>query len=403
MTDQFAGWVAKGLGRAVLYLKTHDSKACRAALLHACTHNLIYDRQCEESRTPYLLELIELTGETESYRNGILAALKSEDDDVDQGQMFELAASFAEKGDSEIKQSMYSAFGRTGFGLTAADELVRLDGLAGLLFVARSFGSEDAEERPWQFRHLLETLEKYHGKQTLPAELENFWRELREYEELCERERQKGPEPRPDYETVKHSLPRFAWAWARNASIQELEMAADDLLAETDQERLVGYLRMFRERPFPRAIDRLLELARSEDDRIAVGSLVALSKIQDARVRALGLGLMTEAGGCGYAVDLLTHNSRDGDYHIIECLLEKRIEPDEYHRLGQGVRTFVEAHRSEEAERPLLLLYENGPCSLCRHGAIEELISINRFPDWMREECQYDAYSETRKLVKSPA
>jgi hypothetical protein len=55
-----------------------------------------------------------------------------------------------------------------------------------------------------------------------------------------------------------------------------------------------------------------------------------------------------------------------------------------------------------EAERALLLLYENGPCALCRHGVVEELIAINRFPDWMRAECQYDAYSETRKLVKSP-
>ena len=117
-------------------------------------------------------------------------------------------------------------------------------------------------------------------------------------------------------------------------------MAADDLLAETDDERLVAYLRMFRLRPFPRAIDRLLELARSENDRVAVGALVALSKIQDERVRALGLDLMAEAK-CGYAVDLLTHNSQGGDYRIIERLLQKQSEADDYHRLGQGVRDFV--------------------------------------------------------------
>src|SRR5437879_271391 len=126
MKDEFAGWLRKGLGRASVYLKTHDGKACREELLYACTYNLIYDRQCEESRAPYLLELIELSSDAEFYRNGILAALKSEDDEVDQGQTFELAASFAEKGDSEIKQSMYAAFARDSFELTAADELVRL-------------------------------------------------------------------------------------------------------------------------------------------------------------------------------------------------------------------------------------------------------------------------------------
>src|SRR5260370_37040162 len=96
------------------------------------------------------------------------------------------------KGDSEIKQGMYAEFVRDGFGLTAADELVRLDGLPGLVFVAKSFGAEDPEERPWQFGHLLETLEKHHGKQSLPAELDTFLHERREYEALCERQRHEG-------------------------------------------------------------------------------------------------------------------------------------------------------------------------------------------------------------------
>jgi hypothetical protein len=64
-----------------------------------------------------------------------------------------------------------------------------------------------------------------------------------------------------------------------------------------------------------------------------------------------------------------------------------------------SVRQFIEAHRSEEAERSLLLLYENGPCSMCRHGTVEELIAINRLPHWMMEECRYDADGDTRKLA----
>jgi hypothetical protein len=129
--NAFAEWLQKGLGRPAVYLKTQDAHALREALLHACTHNLAYDRQCEDSRAAYLLDLIELSGDTEFYHNGILQALKSKNDEQDQGQIFELSTSFAEKGDSEIKQSMYAAFERDGFELTPADELVRLDGLAG--------------------------------------------------------------------------------------------------------------------------------------------------------------------------------------------------------------------------------------------------------------------------------
>ena len=98
----------------------------------------------------------------------------------------------------------------------------------------------------------------------------------------------------------------------------------------------------------------------------------------------------------------LTRNSQSGDYHILERLLESQMDPDEYHALALGVRHFVEAHPSQEAELGLLTLYENGLCSLCRRKVVKELITINRFPDWMRNECQYDAYSETRELVKAP-
>jgi len=103
------------------------------------------------------------------------------------------------------------------------------------------------------------------------------------------------------------------------------------------------------------------------------------------------------------AIQLLTRNAERGDYRVLEGLLGEAIDPYIYHCMGIDVRRFVEAHRSEEAERSLLLLYENGPCSLCRHGAVEELIAIDRLPAWIREECQYDAYSETRKLVASKA
>lgn len=102
-------------------------------------------------------------------------------------------------------------------------------------------------------------------------------------------------------------------------------------------------------------------------------------------------------------IQLLNRNAERSDYRVLEGLLGEAIEPYIYHCMGIDVGRFVEAHRSEEAERSLLLMYENGPCSLCRHGAVEEFIAIDRLPAWIREACQYDAYSETRKLVASKA
>jgi hypothetical protein len=98
-------------------------------------------------------------------------------------------------------------------------------------------------------------------------------------------------------------------------------------------------------------------------------------------------------------VGLLVRNAEPGDYRIIERLLADTSDEDAYHRLGIDVRHFVEAHRSEEAAQSLLQLYENGPCSRCRYGVVKELLAIDRLPASLREECEYDAYSETRGLV----
>jgi hypothetical protein len=349
MTEEFAGWLRKGLGRAAVFLKSHDSRPYREALFYACTHNLVYDRQCEESRAPYLWDLIELSGDSHFYRDRILSALTGDDEEFDLCQLFELATNFAAKGDAEMKRAMYSAFEAHGFvkaGLVCAEQLVSLDGSNGLLFLTNNFGAVDAGDRPWQFGSLLEALEKRDGKQSLPANLDHFVREWQDQEQLWKRQRQKPPEPRPNYETVKRFLNREGVGWARSANGEELEMAASDLLAEKDRKQLLGYLRMFRFRTFPRAIDRLLELARDADDHIARAALVALRNVTDSRVRALGLELLAGLRWREFAVGLLTRNSQAGDYRLIENTLEEEIDSQIYHSLCFDVRHFVEVHRS---------------------------------------------------------
>jgi hypothetical protein len=348
------------------------------------------------------VNLIEASSDAEFYRDRILSALAADQAQMDLGQLFEIAVRFVANGDHELKQAMYTAFDRFGFanaGIRCAEELVRLDGLHGLLFVAKSFGDIEADERAWQFGNLVDALEKRDGKQAFPPELDRFAREWRNQEEHWEQERQKPIKPRQNYETLKLSLTRAgAMAWARTATPDELALVAEDLRIETDEDRLVACLRMFRRHVFPQPIDRLLDLARAENDDIARAALVALSNVVDSRVRALGLDLIKGLKWRGFAVGLLTHNAERSDYRVLESLLGEAIDPYIYHCMGIDVCRFVKAHRSEEAERSLLLLYENGPCSLCRHGAVEELIAIDRLPAWIREECQYDAYSETRKL-----
>jgi hypothetical protein len=171
------------------------------------------------------------------------------------------------------------------------------------------------------------------------------------------------------------------------------------LLSETDGDRLYGFLRMFQLRKFPRGPKRLLELANSSDDGIARAAMAALVHFTHPEIRKLALEAAKHPQGMGLAIKMLTLNRGAGDFQIIEGLLKSAEDADTVHDLGWGFRHFREVNKSTDAEESLLLLYETGPCALCRYSFITDLIGIDRFPDWMRKECLFDAARETRKLA----
>ncbi len=134
--------------------------------------------------------------------------------------------------------------------------------------------------------------------------------------------------------------------------------------------------------------------------RLARTALDVLANISDDRVRELGATLISERRWIGRAVGLLVRNAQPGDYRMLEQLLgDASLDEETYHGLETGVRDLAQAHRSVDAERSLLLAYENGPCSLCRRDLVKELIEIGRLPVRLWEECAYDVHSETRCLV----
>jgi hypothetical protein len=188
--------------------------------------------------------------------------------------------------------------------------------------------------------------------------------------------------------------------WGKMASQEELQVAAADLLLERNEGRLLAYLSIFRFQPFPGPIARLLELAESANIRIARYAVAVLSRLSNPEVRNLALRLLDTRGKHGDGVELLTNNYQQGDFQVIQSCLEEPMEVNEIHHFEIGVRHLVRRQRQVEAEQCLLLLYEKGPCSLCRGGVVEELIALSRLPEFMRVECRYDSDTHTREFVQ---
>src|SRR5262249_26078764 len=146
---------------------------------------------------------------------------------------------------------------------------------------------------------------------------------------------------------------------------------------------------------------RLVELARSDDWRVANGAVSALAHISHDTVRELALERLRTSERAAHGVELLAKNYREGDYRLIEALNVRGMDDWACHRLGIEVRHFVEKHLSHEAVASLRLLYEHGPCSLCRGGVVELLLKLDGLTDAMRAECRYDASAEVRSLARS--
>lgn len=417
---EFKGWLQKGLGRSVVHLRTHDPQPYREAVLHACTHNLTYDSQCEGSREKYLLDLIHSAADEQFFRNGLLSAFTTEQEDpeeFDLGQTIEIARTFAETGDIEIKRAMYDAVVRAGFEQAGCcySDLIKLDGLDALLFAAEHFPASIPDDELWQVSVLITALEDREGAESANEAIQrasqqhpSLARMLEAYRAYdCAFQPRESDRSRPDYPTLKGLIAdgqrQRMWYfanWGKTASEQELEAAAYDLMKEKDEARLLACLWVFQFRQFPGPIGRVLGLAQSSDIRIARGAVAILAKSTHPDIRALALTFLGIPARRGDAADLLVSNYQPGDFQMIEARLREPIDIDDFHHFGFGVRDLLEAHCQVEAEGSLLLLYEKGPCTLCRHRFVENLISIQRLPDWIREECRYDASDQIRKLVQ---
>ena len=416
--EEFEGWLRKGLGRTVIHLKSHDGISYREALLNACILNVAYDSQNEGSREEYLKEIIRASGQESFIRDGMIQALSPEEIDterVDLDQMIAVARMFAERGDITVKSAMYDALRRVGFEQMGAcyTDLIALDGIDALMIASEDFPDAMNEYAVWIVDELLAALEARDG----PAEAHRaIYEALHESPKLsivadrvgrAEEKRAFIDETDGwDYALLNAKIQSSTKLlhlsrWGQSASAEELKAAAIDLNAESNRSRLLSYLTIFRKAAFPGPIGRLLELAESDDHRLAWGAIQILATMSDPRIRSLLLRLLGEWGTCGRAVELMIGNFCEGDFSLIEQLLHETHDPDVWHSIGIGVRHLVKKHSLPESVGCLLFLYEHGPCALCRGELVEYLLKLDAMPSWMRGECMFDSDRETRKLVMS--
>lgn len=416
-----------GMGRAILFLMNQDLSQYRDLILDSCLHNYAYDPQCEDTRAEYLYPLIRMSGEEDYYRREILQALIEEKDLFQADQLLDFAVIFARDGDESARNAIYEKLrlNNTDSVLTGKEQIIKLDGIKGLIFLLDVIGS-DPELIEWNLSEyiiydtedissiedvrlaLKEAAFENPNIATALASIPDYSPDWTAEEITQRREESSNKSSRfsnlsedTTWEEAKNSpdFVRLAIHWSELASDEEILNAAHDLDQKEQLRRLWSHLRIFYRRPFPLDPDPIIDLIDHPEEMIANAAANALELIRHNKVRDLFYQSLKEPKWSYRAIGLLRSNYQSGDHEIIMNLLEKETDPDRLHSMCMGTIEVYEDNPVPEGMQPLLAVYEKTPCSSCRYRCIDMIQTIDKLPEWMVEECIYDARSETRELA----
>jgi hypothetical protein len=401
-----------------------DDPDLLVALLHACTHNLVFDTQCEEARAPYLRRLIIASRHVAEIRRALAAHLGAdapEGEAKDLGQAFELLSLLAADEPSFDRRVLWDFLARTDFETArfgCADALVRLDGLPALLHCVERFRADYANA-PYELDGLVYELRERDGEAAANEALDAARRTSAALDLLLtlaagDDDDDDMPDRRSeapwDYRTIKAAfhdgrLTLFPVGWWRSATDEDLALAAADLLAERDDMRRLRYLRVFGRVNFPLDPEPLFGLLKSPVRQVRVATANTLGRLRRPSVRELALAAVSGGASSEWlGLRLLRSSAEPGDSALFDPFLAaaRAAEADGAVHWGYSyiLHIIEDGHLPLDEGVPWLVrVYEETPCSNCRHKAVGQLTALGRLPDWMAAEWPFDVEADTPPFV----
>jgi hypothetical protein len=420
--DQQRDALRKGLGRAMQW-------AMRRALddeplLAACLQDGRYDSQIEDTRGDWLWKMVRAVNAVDRFRVPILHALYELADHRSANQLCELAWCFAESGDETFHKRLYEIVEQRPIAecrSVAESAIIQLDGERAFLFAAQVRG-KDLIARKWEWDDgdlVTQAIERWGEQrvndllgQTTDSAIRLFrggWLQ----QKIAEAEQ-------PQCRSHQEHMRRFTVAniisaaksvrehsnsymgWGMHADDDQLEFVFQHLWNSHDPTAIANLLKIFWKRPLPIFDARLIGLCQHVDSGVRRCAFNALQNNKDESIREFALSVLEKGVRDGFVISLLAKNYQPGDVQRIQSAIELPDDEFDLHSLFMSVVDVLEDNPDANAAELGIIGYASTPCGLCRNKFVKLLLRQNAAPDWLTEECRFDACTRIVESITVP-
>lgn len=420
--EAFASALRAGHGRAIQHIEDHGPSGLEEIIIEACVTSLSYDPQLEVERTPWLFSIVDRAKLNADVVQAIQAlgnttpAESSRDSDQRSAILKELAAS----GSEDARRLLYSSLARSSntADVIGAEEIVALDGVDGLIYVARQMGQwMQADPDFWDDDSLITRFDASTGIKGGLAALEReaaVDSDIASYLAGVRKTRDSLSGSSTHFDAMffkgdevvayvkKNPKEQCYWlrTWGAQATNDQCEIVFAALVVSEESEHVKRLFRCFAKTGLPRFESRLLRWIDHVDAQVQWAAVAALAPMTHGELRQVAKRLIA-GGNIANGVALLVRNFHEGDFSRCAEHLSQLADADEAHHLVEKLLDLCEAHLGHEALDCLLYVYEFSPCSTCRKRAVKALIDTNTAPAWVLAESPFDADPETRAFVRA--
>jgi hypothetical protein len=415
---QFLNSLKRGTGEAYLIVKNNPKIDFSNQIIKGVLNIFAYDGQSEGSRAKYIFDIISISKQKDKIRKAVLKGLASEQNDTwNLTHLFDLAKLYAEQDDTEARQGIYERFLNNpikGSDWVGYEEILALDGLNGLLFIAEKFGKYIAENPDdLQDDIIIRRFQDNNKDLKVYEILENASKtnkHIKLYLDTISKTKSIQEKHRKERSNIQHKdiideilkLKFLPFYRRKNISENEVNLIANQLLIEKNKINIEKFLNVFDYQKFPYDSEFILGLAKQKKtykNRITEYAISALKHLKSNSIREFALENIQNSKRPYDYLEILILNYEKGDFSIL-CDIATKFNNE--HIIETLAATYVDiykANKTVECKEPLEILYSKINCAIHRNGILEVLIENGVLSDKIRNEIPFDSYLETRELL----